>query len=133
MKIAYVLLIFGTFTINITALIAYLIFFITYRGIYQNISKGIIKTALVAPCPNCSSEIPIESQICKFCGARFEKKISDELDRSLDFNVSEPEYKLKQAYLPIQGLSKEEKKKFYYIIGFIIVSIIIGLLLVLFF
>jgi hypothetical protein len=131
LKITYVLLVLGTFTLNITALIAYLLFFKIFRDIHQNISKEKLKPALVAPCPNCSCEIPIESQICMFCGARYEKKISDILDPRLDFNISESDYKLKHGYYPEQGLTKKDKKKFLFIIGFIIVSIIAGLILVL--
>ena len=133
LKIAYVLLVLGTFTVNVTALIAYLIFFKIYKDLYADIAKGNLKPALVAPCPKCSCEIPIEAQICRFCGAKFEKKVSEDLDKRLDFNVSESEYKLKQGYFPTQGLSKAEKKKFYFIVGFILLSIIIGLILILFF
>ncbi|MGF3554612.1 MAG: hypothetical protein ACQXXF_04980 [Thermoplasmatota archaeon] len=133
LRLAYLLLILGTLTINITALIAYLLFFKIYRNVYQNVSKGIIKPALVAPCPKCSYEIPIESRLCMFCGAKFEKKIPDDFDRRLYFNVSKSEYKQKQGYFPMQGLNKEEKKKFLVIVGFIIVSIIIGFILIIFF
>lgn len=133
LKFAYVLLVLGTFTLNITALIAYLLFFKIFRNVYQNISEGKIKPALVAPCPKCSCEIPIEARICMFCGAKFEKNISEVLDRRLDFNLPESEYKLKQGYFPTQRLTKDEKRKFLYFIGLIILSIFIGLVLILFF
>lgn len=133
LKIAYVLLVLGTFTVNITSLIAYLLFFKVYRNIYHKVTKGDLKAALVAPCPKCSCDIPIESQICMFCGAKFEKKIYDDLDKRLNLNLSDSDYELKKGYFPMQGLNKEEKKKFLYIIGFIIFSIIIGFILILFF
>ncbi len=133
LKFAYVLLVLGTFTLNITALIAYLLFFKIFRNVYQNISQGKIKPALVAPCPKCSCEIPIEARLCMFCGAKFEKNISEVLDRRLDFNLPESEYKLKHGYYPVQRLTKEEKRKFIYFIGLIIISLIVGLVLILFF
>lgn len=133
LKTAYILLVLGTFTLNITALIAYLLFYKMFRNIYLNISKEKLKPALVSPCPNCSCDIPIESLICKFCGAKFEKRISDELDPRLNFNIPESDYKLKQGYSPTQGLNKKDRARFIYLIGFIIISIVIGFFLMLIF
>ena len=132
LKISFVLLVLGTFTINITALIAYLLFFKIYQGVYLNIKQGGLKPAVIAPCPFCSSDIPIESKICKFCGAMFEQKNSNEKDISLDFNIPKSVYVFKKGNLPVQKLSKNSKIKLLYFIGFIILSIFIGLLLVLF-
>jgi len=77
LKVAYVLLVLGTFTINITALIAYILFYKIFKDVHLNISKGLLRPSLIVPCPNCSHEIPIESHICKFCGAKFEKKANE--------------------------------------------------------
>jgi len=133
LKAAYLLLVLGTFTLNITALIAYLLFFKMFRNIYLNINKGILKPAIVSPCPNCSCDIPIESLICKYCGAKFQRKISSELDPRLSFNVPESDYRLKQGYSPMQGLEKKDRRRFIYLVGFIIVSIFVGLFLMFFY
>jgi len=132
LKLTYILLVLGTFTINITALIAYLLFYKIFKDVYLNINQGNLKPALVAPCPKCSCEIPIEARICMFCGVKFEKTISDQLDPRLNFDVPESDYKLKHGYYPTQRLTKEEKRKFFYFIGLIIISIIVGLVLILF-
>jgi len=79
----FVLLVFSTFTINITGLIAYYLFFKMYRDIFQEIRDGKIKPSIIAPCPNCSNDIPIESESCQYCGAKFDKKALEEIDSTL--------------------------------------------------
>ena len=133
LKFTYILLVLGTFTLNITSLIAYLLFYKIFKDIYINIDQGKLKPALVAPCPKCSYDIPIESKICMFCGVKFEKAISDQLDPRLNFNLPESDYKLKHGYYPNQALTKEEKKKLLYFVGLIVVSIVVGLFLILYF
>jgi len=131
LKTSCVLLALGTFTVNITALVAFILFYKIYKEVYLNINLGKLKAAVVAPCPFCSSEIPIESQVCKFCGARFEKKVSNEPNIKIDFEAPEIKYKFERGNLPIQKITREGKIKLLYFIGFIILCIFIGLFLIL--
>ena len=92
LKIAFVLLVLGTFTFNLTTLIAYILFFKIYKDIHLNILNGKLKPAVITPCPNCSRDIAIESKICKYCGAKFEKIVSEDVDPRFNFNLSESKY-----------------------------------------
>jgi hypothetical protein len=67
LKKAFVLFALSTFTLNITGLFAYVLFYSVYRDTYVSLNKGNIKAVITAPCPGCNREIPIESQVCPHC------------------------------------------------------------------
>lgn len=85
LKKALVLFAFSTVTFNITGLIAYLLFFMVFRDSYLSLHEGKLKPAVTAPCPNCNSEIPIESQVCPHCKMEFESR-KEEIDVKSDLD-----------------------------------------------
>jgi len=68
LKKAFVLFALSSFTLNITGLFAYVLFYSVYRDTYLSLNKGNLKAVITAPCPGCNREIPIESQVCPHCG-----------------------------------------------------------------
>ena len=56
-----------------------------YRDSYLSLYEGKLKPAVTAPCPNCNSEIPIESQVCPLCKMEFESK-KEEVDVKSDLD-----------------------------------------------
>ncbi len=83
LKKALVLFALSTVTFNITGLIAYVLFFIVYRDSYLSLHEGKLKPAITAPCPNCNSEIPVESLVCPHCKTEF-KSSKEEIDVNPD-------------------------------------------------
>ena len=86
LKKAVVLFALSTVTFNITGLIAYVLFFIVYRDSYLSLHEGKLKPAVTAPCPNCNSEIPIESLVCPHCKTEF-KSSKEETDVKPDLDL----------------------------------------------
>ena len=83
LKKALVLFALSTVTLNITGLIAYVLFFMVYKDSYLSLHEGKLKPAVTAPCPNCNSEIPIESLVCPHCKTEF-KSSKEETDVNPD-------------------------------------------------
>jgi hypothetical protein len=80
LKKALVLFALSTVTFNITGLIAYVLFFMVYRDTYLSLHEGKLKPAVTAPCPNCDSEIPVESQVCPHCKMELKSRKEEEND-----------------------------------------------------
>ena len=92
-----------------------------------------IKPTDVAPCPFCNKEIPIDSEVCRFCGAKFEHRSETDIDPRFSMDRPKDQYATPQAYSFVKGPSDEQKNKVKWIvISVIIVIIIIAILAVIF-
>lgn len=80
LKRALILFALSTFTLNITGLIAYVLFYTVSRDAYSLINKGKLKAVITAPCPGCNREIPIESMICPHCSTELKSFQEEETD-----------------------------------------------------
>jgi hypothetical protein len=67
LKKGFVLFALSTFTLNVTGLFAYVLFYSVYRDTYVSLTQGNLKASITAPCPGCNREIPIDSQVCPHC------------------------------------------------------------------
>jgi len=92
LKKALILFALSTFTLNITGLIAYVLFYTVYRDTYLSLDTGKLKAVITAPCPNCNREIPIESNACPHCDTELISKQEEETDGKQDPNQPEEEY-----------------------------------------
>jgi len=91
LKKAVVLFALSPFTLNITGLIAYVLFYIVYRDTYLLLNKGKLKAVITAPCPGCNREIPIESIVCPHCNTELFSK-QEAADIEQDQNQPTEEY-----------------------------------------
>ena len=81
------LLVTSPFMMYITTLIAYFLFFMVYRSVYNKLKSSKIKPTDNAPCPFCNKDIPIESKECGYCGAKFQENTEVELDPRLKVDL----------------------------------------------
>lgn len=125
LRTAFLLLVAGNFTLDITYLIACFMFFKIYQEIYLSFKEGKIKVAATAPCPNCGRDISIESKSCHYCGAKLEEVTPMEVDPRLNINVPKPSYNLPVGYTPTEGPTEAEKKRVLKIIYTIIAIIVV--------
>ena len=123
--IAMGLLIASPFTLYFTGLASYILFFIIYRKIYHNLYSAKLKPVDKAPCPFCDKDIPMESRVCPYCGARFEASKDTELDPVLKIDVQKQQFASSHGYTPVKGPTKEEKNRLFMIIGAIIAIIVV--------
>jgi hypothetical protein len=122
---AFYLLVIGNFTLNITGLIAYFMFFKVYREVYLSLKEGKIKAADTAPCPQCDRDISIESKVCPHCGAKFDEQTPIKIDPRLTIEMPKSEYNLPPGYAPIKGPTEAQKKKLFRFIMIIIAIIVV--------
>ncbi len=92
LKKALILFALSTFTLNITGLIAYVLFYQVYRDTYSSLNVGKLKAIKTAPCPYCDKEIPMESQACPYCDTELKNKQEEETDGKQAPNQPEEEY-----------------------------------------
>jgi hypothetical protein len=90
LRIAFVLFALSTFTLNVSGLFAYVLFYTVYRDTYLSLNKGNLKAVITAPCPGCNREIPIESRVCPHCGT--ELILEEEKDEQPTQNQPEEDY-----------------------------------------
>ena len=119
------LLVTSPFTMYITALIAYFLFFMVYRSVYNKLKNSKFKPTDNAPCPFCNKNIPIESKECGYCGAKFKENPDMELDPRLRLDLPKKEPNVPYGYTPVKGPTEEQKKRLFKIIGAIIAIIVI--------
>lgn len=129
LRTALYLLVAGNFTLNITGLIAYFMFFKIYQEIYLSFKEGKIKAAVTAPCPQCDKDIPVESDVCPHCGTKFDKSAPIKIDPRLTMDAPKSEYTLPPGYAPIKGPTEAQKKKLFRFVK-IIIAIIIAIVVV---
>lgn len=129
MKKAFYLLVAGNFTLNITSIIAYYMFFKVYQEMHLSLKEGRIKAAVTAPCPQCDKHISIESKVCPHCGAKFDESNKISIDPRLTMDAPKSEYSVPAGYAPIKGPSEEEKKKLFRFIKIIIGVVVIVVVL----
>jgi hypothetical protein len=92
LKKAFVLFALSTFTLNVSGLFAYVLFYSVYRDTYDSLNKGKLKAVITAPCPGCNREISIESQVCPHCNTELvliEEK-EDEQNQQQQEDYDEP-------------------------------------------
>lgn len=133
LQTAFYLLVAGNFTLNITGLIAYFMYFKTFQELYLSLKEGKIKAAVTAPCPNCDRDISIESTACPHCGAKLDEQVPIKIDPRLTIEMPKSDYSLPQGYAPIKGPTEAQKKqlmKFILIIAGIVVTVAILYLLI---
>jgi hypothetical protein len=94
LKKAFVLFVLSTFTLNITGLIAFGLFYKVYRDTYVSLDKGSLRATITAPCPGCNREIPIQSHICPHCAT----ELILEEENDVKPNQSQPEEDYNQPY-----------------------------------
>jgi hypothetical protein len=123
--IAFSLLVLSTFTFGITGIIALILFFKSYREVYHMLAEGTLKAAVNAPCPFCNRDIPVDSKICYYCSAEFEKDATIDVDPRFNFELPKSRFDGPKNYIPIEGPTETEKNKLYYLIGIVIVVIIV--------
>lgn len=80
LKKALVLFALSTFTLNVTGLIAYVVFYTVYRDTYSSLNVGKLKAVITAPCPYCDRDIPIESHFCPYCDTELKSRQEEEPD-----------------------------------------------------
>jgi len=119
------LLVISPFTIYITSLIAYILFFLVYRSVYVKLRRFDFKPTETAPCPFCNEDISMESRVCPYCGTKFEEHPDMKFDMRLRADVPKQKSDSLHGYTPVKGPTEEQKKKLFYIIGIIIVVIIV--------
>ena len=124
---AFYLLVAGNFTLNITGLIAYFMFFKIFQEVHLSLKEGKIKAAVTAPCPQCTRDISIESKACPHCGAKFDEQTPIKIDPRLTIEMPKSEYNLPPGYAPIKGPTEAQKKrviKFVKIIIAVVIAIV---------
>jgi len=80
LKKALILFALSTFTLSISGLIAYVLFYSVYRDAYLTINQGKLKAVITAPCPYCDKEIPMQSKICPYCETELKNIQEEEID-----------------------------------------------------
>jgi len=89
---AIILFALSSFTLNITGLIAYAIFYTVYRDTYSSLNLGSLKAVRTAPCPYCNREIPIDSTVCPKCDTILKSKQEDETESKQNTDQTEVEF-----------------------------------------
>lgn len=118
-------LIVSPLTFNITALYAYLKFYNIYHLLHKKLLKANLKPTDRAPCPFCNQEIPIDSKICQYCNAKFEKNEETEIDPRFCIELPKDKQMTPQAYSFMKGPSKAQKNKVKIIIIGVIAIIVV--------
>lgn len=119
------LLILSPFTLNITALYAYLKLYNIYHLLHKKLLEANLKPTDRAPCPFCNQEIPIDSQICQYCNAKFEKHEETEIDPRFCIEIPKDKQMTPQAYSFMKGPSNKQKNKVKIIIIGVIAIIVV--------
>jgi len=120
-------LIVSPFTFNITALLAYLKFYNIYHLLHKKLLEANLKPTESAPCPFCNQDIPIDSKICQYCGAKFEKHKETEIDPRLCLELPKEKLMTPKAYSFMKGPSDKQKNKLkIIIIGVITIIVVIA-------
>jgi len=122
---AFYLLVAGNFTLNITGLIAYFMYFKIFQELYLSLKEGKIKAAVTAPCPQCDRDISVESTTCPHCGAKLDEQIPIKIDPRLTIEMPKSDYNLPPGYAPIKGPTEAQKKKLFRFIMIIVAIIVI--------
>lgn len=123
--VACVLLATSPFTINITALIAFILFFLIYKSVYLQLQHVGPRPTLTVPCPFCNRDIPIESKVCPYCGKKFEENLDIDVGLRISLDAPKQQSNLPNGYTPVKGPTEEEKKRLFLIIGIIVIVIIV--------
>jgi hypothetical protein len=97
LKKGIILFALSTFTLNITGLIAFVLFYTVYRDAYSSLNVGSLKAKKTAPCPYCDREIPIDSQACPYCDIELKSKQEEPQTKR---NPSQPE---EEFYPPLDS------------------------------
>jgi len=120
-------LIVSPLTFNITALYAYLKFNKIYHLLHKKLLMANLKPTERAPCPFCNQEIPIDSKICQYCNAKFEKHEETEIDPRLCLELPKEKLMTPKAYSFMKGPSDKQKNKLkIIIIGVIAIIVVIA-------
>ena len=122
---AFYLLVAGNFTLNMTGLIAYFMYFKIFQEVHLSLKEGKIKAAVTAPCPQCNKDISIESKICPNCGAKFDESKPITIDPRLTIQMPKSEYSLPPGYAPIKGPTEAQKNRLFRFIKIIIALVVI--------
>jgi hypothetical protein len=125
LKKAFYLLVLGNFTLNITGLIAYFMYFKIFQEVHLSLKEGKIKAAVTAPCPQCNRDISIESKICPNCGAKFDENNPITIDPRLTIEMPKSDYNLPSGYAPIKGPTEAQKNRLFRFIKIIIALVVI--------
>ena len=119
------LLVTSPFTMYVTALISYFLFFAVYRSVYHRLLSTDYRRVEKVPCPFCNKEIPMESNLCPYCNTEFKQNKDAELDPLFKVNIEQRESLAPQGFTPVKGPTEYEKKRLFKIIYGIIAIVII--------
>ena len=101
------------------------LFLICYKSVLVKLKASELKAVPLIPCPFCDHVIPVHSNSCRHCGAKFEKELEEEIDPRLNMDKPKPQYTSPHGYTPVEGPSVKQKKlvKIFFTIAIVLIIV----------